>query len=50
MNSWQARPTIGAGMIGNGLEWYDFAIYGYLKPQGGLGGVNFSFSASATAR
>jgi len=29
MNSSQARRTIAAGMIGNVLEWYDFAIYGY---------------------
>ena len=24
-----ARVVIAAGMIGNVLEWYDFAIYGY---------------------
>jgi MHS family proline/betaine transporter-like MFS transporter len=29
MNSSQAPRTIAAGMIGNVLEWYDFAIYGY---------------------
>jgi MHS family proline/betaine transporter-like MFS transporter len=29
MNSAQARRVIGAGMIGNVLEWYDFAVYGY---------------------
>src|SRR2546425_8303798 len=29
MNSAQARRLIAAGMIGNVLEWYDFAIYGY---------------------
>src|SRR5262245_8658850 len=29
MNSSQARRMIAAGMIGNVLEWYDFAIYGY---------------------
>jgi MHS family proline/betaine transporter-like MFS transporter len=29
MNSSQARRIIAAGMIGNVLEWYDFAIYGY---------------------
>src|SRR5262245_2382694 len=29
MNSSQPRRTIAAGMIGNVLEWYDFAIYGY---------------------
>jgi MHS family proline/betaine transporter-like MFS transporter len=25
----QTRRVIAAGMIGNVLEWYDFAIYGY---------------------
>ena len=25
----QTRKVIAAGMIGNVLEWYDFAIYGY---------------------
>lgn len=25
----QTRAVIAAGMIGNVLEWYDFAIYGY---------------------
>ena len=29
MYSSQARRVIAAGMIGNVLEWYDFAIYGY---------------------
>ena len=29
MNSSQPRRMIAAGMIGNVLEWYDFAIYGY---------------------
>src|SRR5262245_28026160 len=29
MHSSQARRVIAAGMIGNVLEWYDFAIYGY---------------------
>jgi MFS transporter, MHS family, proline/betaine transporter len=29
MNSSHTRRTIAAGMIGNVLEWYDFAIYGY---------------------
>jgi MFS transporter, MHS family, proline/betaine transporter len=29
MVSSQARRVIAAGMIGNVLEWYDFAIYGY---------------------
>src|SRR5919201_5057007 len=29
MVSVQARRVIAAGMIGNVLEWYDFAIYGY---------------------
>jgi len=26
------RRVIIAGMIGNGLEWYDFALYGYFAP------------------
>jgi MFS transporter, MHS family, proline/betaine transporter len=29
MDSSQTRRVIAAGMIGNVLEWYDFAIYGY---------------------
>jgi MHS family proline/betaine transporter-like MFS transporter len=29
MNSAPTRKVIAAGMIGNVLEWYDFAIYGY---------------------
>ena len=29
MNSAPTRKLIAAGMIGNVLEWYDFAIYGY---------------------
>jgi MFS transporter, MHS family, proline/betaine transporter len=29
MNSAQTRRVVAAGMIGNVLEWYDFAIYGY---------------------
>jgi MFS transporter, MHS family, proline/betaine transporter len=29
INSAQARRVIAAGVIGNVLEWYDFAIYGY---------------------
>ncbi len=29
MVSAQIRKVIAAGMIGNVLEWYDFAIYGY---------------------
>jgi len=29
MNSSQVRRMIAAGLIGNVLEWYDFAIYGY---------------------
>jgi MFS transporter, MHS family, proline/betaine transporter len=29
MNSVQTRRVIAAGVIGNVLEWYDFAIYGY---------------------
>src|SRR5512139_2083749 len=33
MNSAQRRRVIAAGMIGNALEWYDFAIYGYFAAQ-----------------
>jgi MHS family proline/betaine transporter-like MFS transporter len=29
MDSTQTRRVVAAGMIGNVLEWYDFAIYGY---------------------
>lgn len=29
MNSGSTRRTIAAGAVGNLLEWYDFAIYGY---------------------
>jgi MFS transporter, MHS family, proline/betaine transporter len=29
MKSRQALRVIAAGTIGNVLEWYDFAIYGY---------------------
>jgi len=29
MDSSQSRRVIAAGMIGNVLEWYDFAVYGY---------------------
>src|SRR6516164_1306072 len=29
MNSSQTGRVIAAGMVGNVLEWYDFAIYGY---------------------
>jgi hypothetical protein len=29
MTSAQTRRVIAAGVIGNVLEWYDFAIYGY---------------------
>ena len=32
MNSSQTRRVIAAGMVGNVLEWYDFAIYGYFAP------------------
>lgn len=27
-----ARQVLGPGMVGNVLEWYDFALYGYLAP------------------
>src|SRR5262252_7262991 len=33
MNSANIRKVIAAGMIGNVLEWYDFAIYGYFATQ-----------------
>src|SRR5215467_5656264 len=33
MNSAHVRRVIAAGMIGNVLEWYDFAIYGYFATQ-----------------
>ena len=29
MESRQALRVVAAGTIGNVLEWYDFAIYGY---------------------
>ena len=32
MPSFNARRIIAAGTIGNVLEWYDFAIYGYFAP------------------
>jgi hypothetical protein len=31
MNFSQTRRVIVAGMIGNVLEWYDFAVYGYVE-------------------
>src|SRR3982074_2374760 len=33
MNFARRRRVIAAGMIGNVLEWYDFAIYGYFAAQ-----------------
>ena len=33
MNSAQRRRVVAAGMSGNTLEWYDFAIYGYFAAQ-----------------
>jgi MHS family proline/betaine transporter-like MFS transporter len=33
MDSTQRSRVIAAGMIGNVLEWYDFAIYGYFAAQ-----------------
>jgi MHS family proline/betaine transporter-like MFS transporter len=39
MNSTPTRRVIAAGMIGNVLEWYDFAIYGYFAAQ--IGGHFF---------
>jgi MFS transporter, MHS family, proline/betaine transporter len=32
-NSAHTRRVVAAGMIGNVLEWYDFAIYGYFATQ-----------------
>jgi MHS family proline/betaine transporter-like MFS transporter len=32
MPSFSARRVVAAGTIGNILEWYDFAIYGYFAP------------------
>ena len=29
---WTVRRTITAGVIGNVLEWYDFAVYGFFAP------------------
>jgi MHS family proline/betaine transporter-like MFS transporter len=31
MKSKQALRVVAAGTIGNVLEWYDFAIYGYFR-------------------
>jgi MHS family proline/betaine transporter-like MFS transporter len=33
MSSAQRRRVVAAGMIGNTLEWYDFAIYSYFAAQ-----------------
>jgi len=33
LNSAQTRRVMAAGIIGNVLEWYDFAIYGYFAAQ-----------------
>src|SRR5262245_65387168 len=33
LKSTQTRRVIAAGIIGNVLEWYDFAIYGYFAAQ-----------------
>ena len=33
MNSAHIRRVVAAGTIGNVLEWYDFAIYGYFAAQ-----------------
>jgi MHS family proline/betaine transporter-like MFS transporter len=30
--AWSLRRVLTAGVIGNVLEWYDFAIYGYFAP------------------
>jgi MFS transporter, MHS family, proline/betaine transporter len=31
-DSWSRRRTISAGIAGNILEWYDFAVYGFFAP------------------
>jgi MHS family proline/betaine transporter-like MFS transporter len=36
MKSRQTLRVIAAGTIGNVLEWYDFAIYGYFATAIGL--------------
>jgi hypothetical protein len=38
MKSTQSVRVIAAGTIGNVLEWYDFAIYGYFATAIGRGG------------
>lgn len=30
--SWKVKKYIAASIIGNGLEWYDFIIFGYFSP------------------
>src|SRR3990172_7880686 len=29
---WSLRRVLAAGVIGNVLEWYDFAVYGFFAP------------------
>jgi MHS family proline/betaine transporter-like MFS transporter len=29
---WTLRRVVTAGVIGNVLEWYDFAVYGFFAP------------------
>ena len=30
--AWSLRRIVTAGVIGNVLEWYDFAVYGFFAP------------------
>ena len=48
MNSARIRRLIAAGMIGNVLEWYDFAIYGYFATQIGHMLIKWGFLDAPT--
>ena len=39
MNSTSGYRIVAAGIIGNVLEWYDFAIYDYIAARGAQAGV-----------
>ena len=43
----QVRQAVGAAVIGNVLEWYDFAVYAYLA---GVIGKNFFPGTNETAQ
>ena len=32
LEGWTRRRTLAAGIAGNVLEWYDFAVYGFFAP------------------